>query len=38
MKTKVKTHCDLEVFQKAFAASMELFTLSKVFPKAETYF
>jgi four helix bundle protein len=34
---KIETHCDLEVYKKAFEASMELFILSKTFPKAEMY-
>ncbi|MEM7013647.1 MAG: four helix bundle protein [Verrucomicrobiota bacterium] len=34
---KIKTHRDLEVYGKAFDAAMELFQLSKKFPKEETY-
>src|SRR5262245_37948616 len=37
MKRKVVSHTDLEVLQKAFETSMQLFDLSKVFPKEETY-
>ncbi|HMB96706.1 MAG TPA: four helix bundle protein [Tepidisphaeraceae bacterium] len=34
---KVRTHRDLEVYQRAFAAAMQIFELSKQFPKEETY-
>jgi four helix bundle protein len=34
---KIQSHRDLQVFQKAFATAMELFELSKGFPKEETY-
>ena len=34
---RVATHRDLDVYKKAFAASMKLFELSKDFPKGETY-
>ena len=34
---KIISHCDLEVFQKAFAAAMELFEISKSYPKEERY-
>ena len=37
MKTKIVSHCDLELYRKAFDVSMKIFTLSKQFPKAETY-
>ena len=37
MSDKLQTHSDLEVFQKAFDAAMEIFELSKQFPKEETY-
>jgi len=37
MKTKVQTHFDLEVYRKAFAAAMQIFNLSKQFPKTEAY-
>jgi four helix bundle protein len=36
-KKKIVTHRDLEVYQKAFAAAMRIFELSKLFPKEETY-
>jgi four helix bundle protein len=34
---KIKTHEDLEVYQIAFKAAMEIFKLSKVFPSEEKY-
>lgn len=34
---KIRTHRDLDVSGKAFDAAMELFKLSKTFPKEETY-
>ncbi|MBI4671815.1 MAG: four helix bundle protein [Chloroflexi bacterium] len=37
MREQIKTHRDLEVFQMAFKASMDIFELSKAFPKEETY-
>ena len=37
MKKKVKTHCDLEVYRKAFDVAMRIFELSRRFPKEETY-
>ena len=37
MAKKIRTHRDLEVYQKAFDAAMEIFELSKSFPKEETY-
>ncbi len=37
MSKKITSHRDLEVYQKAFSASMEIFALSKHFPKEETY-
>ena len=37
MKDKIQTHRDLEVFQRAFDAAMEVFELSKGFPKEEIY-
>ena len=37
MSKKVVSHRDLEVYQKAFGASMDIFELSKRFPKEETY-
>lgn len=37
MATKIQNHRELVVYQKAFAASMKIFELSKSFPKEETY-
>jgi four helix bundle protein len=37
VKDKIQSHCDLEVFQKAFDAAMTIFELSKSFPKEERY-
>ena len=37
MGTKITRHTELEVYEKAFAAAMKIFELSKTFPKAETY-
>lgn len=37
MNKRIVSHRDLEVFQKAFAAAMRIFELSKSFPKEETY-
>lgn len=37
MSKKIVSHRDLEVYQKAFGASMDIFELSKRFPKEETY-
>jgi four helix bundle protein len=34
---KIATHKDLRVFQSAFKASMEIYVLTKSFPKEETY-
>ena len=34
---KIRNHRDLEVYAKAFDAAMELFRLSKTFPKDEMY-
>jgi four helix bundle protein len=34
---KAKTHCDLDVYKRAFAAAMAIFRLSKTFPKEEKY-
>jgi four helix bundle protein len=35
--TKIKTHKELKVYQLAFEAAMEIFNISKGFPKEETY-
>ncbi len=37
MAKKIVNHCDLDVYVKAFDAAMELFELSKRFPKDERY-
>jgi four helix bundle protein len=37
MSKKITSHRDLEVYQKAFSTSMDIFELSKQFPKEETY-
>ena len=37
MKSKIKTHEDLEVYQIAFEAAMKIFELSKKFPVEERY-
>jgi len=34
---KIGTHRDLEVYQMGFGAAMQIFELTKVFPKEETY-
>ena len=36
-KTKITRHTDLDVYTRAFAAAMEVFRLSKTFPKEERY-
>jgi len=37
LKKKIRTHRDLDVYLRAFDAAMQIFELSKSFPKAETY-
>jgi len=37
VKKAIRTHCDLEVYRKAFEAAMRIFELSKSFPKEEKY-
>ena len=37
MKKRIRTHCDLEVYRKAFDAAMRIFELSNESPKEETY-
>ncbi len=37
MATKILSHRDLEVYQKAFQASMRIFELSRAFPPEEKY-
>lgn len=34
---KIRRHQDLEVYKEAFSAAMEIFELSKAFPKEERY-
>lgn len=36
-KKKVLTHCDLEVYERAYKASMEIYGHAKHFPKEERY-
>ena len=37
MKKRIRTHCDLEVYRKAFDAAMRIFALSKRFSAEEKY-
>ena len=37
MKSKIRTHCDLDVYKKAFDAAMKIFEISKSFPNEERY-
>ncbi len=37
MADKIKTHRELKVYQLSFEAGMEIFRISKSFPKEETY-
>ena len=37
MAERIKTHRDLKVFQLSFEAGMEIFKLSKLFPREEMY-
>ena len=37
MKRMVVRHQEIEVYKKAFEAAMQIFELSKAFPKEETY-
>ena len=37
MSVKIVKHQDLDVYRKAFEAAMQIFELSKAFPKEETY-
>ena len=37
MSKRIRTHRDLEVYQKAFQASMTLFEYPKAFPKEEVF-
>lgn len=36
-KKRIRRHTDLEVFQRAFAAAMQVFRLSKTFPAEERF-
>jgi hypothetical protein len=36
-KKKITRHTELDVYQKAFAAAMQIFELSKSFPSEEKY-
>lgn len=37
MSEKISRHQDLEVYRKAFEAAMQIFEVSKQYPKEETY-
>ena len=37
MSVKITRHQDLDVYRKSFSAAMQIFELSKQFPKEETY-
>jgi four helix bundle protein len=37
VNSRIETHEDLQVFQRAFEAAMKVFELSRQFPKDETY-
>src|SRR5207249_768741 len=37
MSGKIRCHRDLDIYQRAFGTAMEVFELSKAFPKEETY-
>jgi four helix bundle protein len=37
MSKKIQTHNDLEVYQRAFEAAMQIFELTQSFPKEEIY-
>jgi four helix bundle protein len=37
MSERIRRHRDLEVYQLAFTAAMEIFEISRHFPKEETY-
>lgn len=37
MTNKIRSVRDLDVYREAFAAAMEIFEISKTFPKEETY-
>jgi hypothetical protein len=35
---RIRTHKELKVYQLSFEVGMEVFKISKLFPKEETYF
>jgi len=37
MSEKITSHLDLDVYRRAFKAAMQIFEVSKKFPKEETY-
>ncbi|MCC6321883.1 MAG: four helix bundle protein [Phycisphaerales bacterium] len=37
MAKQIKTHLDLDVYQRAYAASMEIFRMTREFPREEVY-
>src|ERR1700726_3116413 len=37
MAGKIQSHRDLKVYQNGFSTAMEIFTLTKDFPREETY-
>ena len=37
MPSKIRSHRDLDVYRRAFATAMQIFRLSKTFPKDETF-
>ena len=37
MARRIMSHCDLEVYVRAFEAAMRIFEFSRKFPKEETY-
>jgi four helix bundle protein len=37
MTSKIRTHCDLDVYRKAFETAMKIFEASKKFPRDEIY-
>ncbi|MBX2990491.1 MAG: four helix bundle protein [Bacteroidetes bacterium] len=37
MKNRIQTHKDLDVYRMAFESAMEIFEMTKRFPKEETY-
>ncbi len=37
MRRQIRSHAELDVYRKAFDAAMQIFELSKTFPREETY-